>query len=84
MRVCGRDYRAVWWENGDVVVVDQTKLPDRFVLKRLRGYRQTAEAIRTMVVRGAGTIGATAAYGMAQAFRQRADLDEAYRCLLET
>lgn len=66
------------------MVIDQTRLPERFVLKRLADHRQTAEAIRTMVVRGAGTIGATAAYGMAQAFFERADLDEAYRRLLET
>lgn len=84
MRVRGRDYRAVWWQRGCVMVIDQTRLPERFVLKRLADHRQTAEAIRTMVVRGAGTIGATAAYGMAQAFFERADLDEAYRRLLET
>lgn len=84
MRVNGREYRAVWWERGSVVVIDQTRLPGRFVLKRLRNHRATAEAIRSMVVRGAGTIGATAAYGMAQAFAEGVDLDEAYRRLLET
>ena len=67
MKVRGRDYRAVWMEGRDVVVVDQTRLPHRFALLRLEDHRATARAIRTMVVRGAGTIGATAAYGLAQA-----------------
>jgi len=65
-------------------VISQPLLPKRFALLRLRNYRQTAEAIRTMIVRGAGTIGATAGYGMAQAFLEGADLDAAYRLLLET
>ncbi len=67
MRVRGRDYRAVWMDGRHVVVVDQLLLPHRFRLRRLEDHRQTAQAIRTMVVRGAGTIGATAAYGLAQA-----------------
>ncbi len=68
----------------EVVVINQPLLPHRFALLRLKNHRQTAEAIRTMIVRGAGTIGATAGYGMAQAFWERADLDAAYRLLLET
>jgi S-methyl-5-thioribose-1-phosphate isomerase len=51
----------------DVVVINQPLLPHRFELLRLEDHRQTANAIRTMIVRGAGTIGATAAYGLAQA-----------------
>jgi translation initiation factor eIF-2B subunit alpha/methylthioribose-1-phosphate isomerase len=71
-------------EGRDVVVINQPLLPGKFALCRLRNYRQTAEAIRTMMVRGAGTIGATAGYGMAQAFLEGADLDAAYRLLLGT
>ncbi|HEY7461266.1 MAG TPA: S-methyl-5-thioribose-1-phosphate isomerase [Gemmatimonadota bacterium] len=67
MRVRGHDYRAVWMEGSKVVVVDQPLLPHRFRLRRLENHRETAAAIRTMIVRGAGTIGATAAYGLAQA-----------------
>ncbi|MFN2431819.1 MAG: S-methyl-5-thioribose-1-phosphate isomerase [Gemmatimonadota bacterium] len=67
MKVRGRDYRAVWMEGREVVVVNQPLLPHRFDLLRLRDHRRTAHAIRTMVVRGAGTIGATAAYGLVQA-----------------
>ncbi len=51
----------------DVVVIDQRLLPHRFALLRLRNHRATARAIQNMTIRGAGTIGATAAYGLAQA-----------------
>jgi methylthioribose-1-phosphate isomerase len=51
----------------DVVVIDQRLLPHRFARRRLRNHRDTARAIQTMIIRGAGTIGATAAYGLAQA-----------------
>ena len=67
MKVRGKDYRAVWMNGRDVVVIDQRLLPHRFALLRLKNHRQTADAIKTMSIRGAGTIGATAAYGLAQA-----------------
>jgi len=50
-----------------VVVIDQRLLPHKFALLRLKNHRETANAIQTMIVRGAGTIGATAGYGLAQA-----------------
>jgi S-methyl-5-thioribose-1-phosphate isomerase len=84
MKVGNREYRAVWMEGRDVVVINQPLLPHRFSLLRLRNHRETARAIRTMVVRGAGTIGATAAYGLAQAYSEDVDIDRAYRTLLET
>ncbi len=68
----------------DVVVINQPLLPHRFELLRLKNHRETARAIRTMIVRGAGTIGATAAYGLAQAYLEGADIDRAYRTLLAT
>jgi len=71
-------------EGRDVVVVNQPLLPHRFALLRLKNHRQTARAIQTMTIRGAGTIGATAGYGMAQACLEGANLDRAYRKLLET
>jgi S-methyl-5-thioribose-1-phosphate isomerase len=67
MRVRGKNYLAVWMDGKDVVVINQPSLPHKFELLRLKNHRQTAEAIRTMIVRGAGTIGATGAYGLAQA-----------------
>jgi methylthioribose-1-phosphate isomerase len=84
MRVGGRNYRAVWMDGRDVVVVNQPLLPHRFALLRLKNYRETARAIKTMIVRGAGTIGATAAYGLAQAYLEGADIGKAYRTLLVT
>ena len=77
MNVRGKDYRAVWMEGREVVAVNQPLLPHRFELLRLKDHRQTAKAIRTMVVRGAGTIGATAAYGLAQACLEAASTSRA-------
>jgi len=57
-----------------VVLIEQRLLPHRFELIETRDFRETARAIKDMVVRGAGAIGATAAYGLAQgarAFRGR-------------
>ncbi len=85
MKVHGKNYRAVWMEGRDVVVVNQPLLPHRFALLRLRDHRQTARAIQTMIVRGAGTIGATAAYGLAQAFLENprpAHIRQAYETLV--
>jgi translation initiation factor eIF-2B subunit alpha/methylthioribose-1-phosphate isomerase len=84
VKVRGKDYRAVWMRGRDVVVVNQPLLPARFALLRLKNHRQTADAIRTMIIRGAGTIGATAAYGLAQACLEGADPRRAYRTLLRT
>ena len=58
MKVRGKDYRAVWMKGRDVVVINQPLLPHRFELLRLKNHRETARAIKTMIVRGAGTIGA--------------------------
>jgi methylthioribose-1-phosphate isomerase len=61
------DVKTVEWVNGRVRMVDQTKLPERFVYVTLKDYRQVARAIREMVVRGAPAIGVAAAMGMALA-----------------
>jgi S-methyl-5-thioribose-1-phosphate isomerase len=56
------------------LLIEQRLLPHRFQVVPVRDFRQTARAIKDMVVRGAGAIGATAAYGLAQgarAFRGR-------------
>jgi methylthioribose-1-phosphate isomerase len=52
-----------------VVLIEQRLLPHKFKLARFHDYRSTAQAITDMVVRGAGAIGATAAYGLAQGVR---------------
>src|SRR2546425_3761508 len=49
-----------------VMLIEQRLLPHEFRIDPMFDYRQTARAIQDMVVRGAGAIGATAAYGFAQ------------------
>ncbi len=61
------DFRTVWMENSVIFMIDQPKLPHKFEIYRSKKYRWTANAIRNMIVRGAPAIGATAAFGMAQA-----------------
>ncbi|HLK58165.1 MAG TPA: S-methyl-5-thioribose-1-phosphate isomerase, partial [Chthonomonadaceae bacterium] len=53
------------WANGRVRLIDQTALPARLEVVELSDWRAVAEAIRTMIVRGAPAIGCTAALGMA-------------------
>jgi len=61
--------RALWYRDGTLFLIDQRELPRRLVVRRLRHVREVAEAIRTMVVRGAPAIGVAAAYGMVLAHR---------------
>ncbi|MGL4976134.1 MAG: S-methyl-5-thioribose-1-phosphate isomerase, partial [Bosea sp. (in: a-proteobacteria)] len=71
MRIHGKAYRTIWTEDGgqSVMVIDQTKLPFRFETVRLADKAQAAHAIRSMIVRGAPLIGATAAWGVALAMQ---------------
>ena len=87
MNVDGRPYRTLWpTEDGRAIeVIDQTLLPHRFATRRIADLGSAVEAIKTMVVRGAPLIGATAAYGLALALKDAADdaaLESAYRALL--
>jgi len=77
MKIDGRAYRSIWpTPSGDAVeAIDQTLLPHRFATRRIDSLEAAAEAIRTMVVRGAPLIGATAAYGLALALRESAAND---------
>src|SRR5215216_7877678 len=84
MNIDGRHYRTIWPEGEAVCVIDQTRLPFALAVKRLEAMADAAEAISTMIVRGAPLIGATAAYGVALAMRagsSDAALDEAVRVL---
>jgi len=67
-----RHYRTVSFDaaRNEVLLIEQRLLPHAFEIVRTTGYRETASAIRDMVVRGAGAIGATAAYGLAQGVRE--------------
>ncbi len=62
--------RSVKWHDGQVQMIDQRRLPTEFQLLTYEDYHAVAEAIRTMVIRGAPAIGAAAAFGMALAARQ--------------
>ncbi len=88
MKISGRHYRTIWpTAAGTVRVIDQSRLPFEFSTVDLNTLDDAAQAIRTMVVRGAPLIGATAAYGMALALRSDASdahLDEAGRVLRAT
>ncbi len=68
MKVAGKDYRTVWMEGNTVCLIEQNLLPFEFKIFRAENYRETCMVISTMIVRGAGAIGATAGYAMAQAF----------------
>ena len=68
MKVEGKDYRTVWMEGNTVCLIEQNLLPFEFKIFRSENYQETCMVISTMIVRGAGAIGATAGYGMAQAF----------------
>ena len=57
--------RTVDWQNGSVVLIDQTKLPEELSFLRCDDVESVAKAIEEMKVRGAPAIGATAAFGLA-------------------
>jgi methylthioribose-1-phosphate isomerase len=71
MKVKGKHIRSIWLEpdGWSVSAIDQRRLPHDFVVARLTTCDAAADAIRSMLVRGAPLIGATAAYGIALAMR---------------
>jgi methylthioribose-1-phosphate isomerase len=77
MKINGIPHRSIWLnrDGWSVDIIDQTRLPHEFRVRTLQSPEDAAEAIRTMRVRGAPLIGATAAYGMALAMRERASDD---------
>ncbi len=66
-----RHYRTVTFDSkrNSVLLIEQRLLPHQFQIVAARDFRETARAIKDMIVRGAGAIGATAAYGLAQGAR---------------
>jgi len=57
--------RTVEWHNGIVITIDQTRLPNETVFLELKTCDDVAEAIRTMKIRGAPLLGASAAFALA-------------------
>lgn len=67
MNVDGKHYRTIWVDQEDpesIEIIDQRSLPHRFETVKLQTVEHAHTAIRDMLVRGAGLIGATAGYGM--------------------
>ncbi|MCB9681420.1 MAG: S-methyl-5-thioribose-1-phosphate isomerase [Alphaproteobacteria bacterium] len=75
MNIDGVPYRTVWLDGSTVKLIDQPLLPHTFAIHDAPTPAATADAIRTMVVRGAGAIGATGAFGIAQAALLARDAD---------
>ncbi|MEP0825337.1 MAG: S-methyl-5-thioribose-1-phosphate isomerase [Nitrososphaera sp.] len=84
---------TVAWENNSVVLIDQTKLPNKLAYVKCKSYQEVADAIKRLVVRGAPAIGVTAAFGLALAAQQSkaktlpelmTDLETAFKVLRAT
>ena len=73
MKIEGKEYRTIWFEKNVVKIIDQTKLPHKFIIKDLITVKDAINAIKTMEVRGAPLIGATAAYGLVLAIIENND-----------
>jgi methylthioribose-1-phosphate isomerase len=71
------DIRAVWFDKGKVMMIDQRELPHKVVIVGFDDYKDVAEAIRNMTTRGAPSIGATAAYAMCLAALADENIEEA-------
>jgi len=85
--------RTVEWKNNKVIMIDQTKLPNQLVFVEYDDFNQVADAIRTLIVRGAPAIGVSGAFGLALAALQSKattkdqlleDLQKAKKILFET
>jgi methylthioribose-1-phosphate isomerase len=74
MKINGKAYRTIWFENNIVKIIDQTKLPHQFIIKDIKTVQDAINAIKTMEVRGAPLIGATAAYGLVLSIIEKNDL----------
>jgi methylthioribose-1-phosphate isomerase len=78
VKVGGKHFRTIWLKEGDervVQLIDQRFLPHRFVIEDVATVEEVAMAIRDMHVRGAGLIGAAAAYGIYLAAVETAESD---------
>ena len=70
MHINGKAFRTIWFEDNIVKIIDQTKLPHKFIIKDLRNIKDAINAIKTMEVRGAPLMGATAAFGLVLAIER--------------
>ncbi len=75
MKIEGKEYRTIWYEENTVKIIDQTKLPHQFIIKELKSVKDAITAIKIMEVRGAPLIGGTAAYGIVLAIQENNNLE---------
>jgi methylthioribose-1-phosphate isomerase len=71
MKVNGEDFQTIWLDSTESIIhiIDQTKLPHHFVIKKLYSLDDVITAIKIMEVRGAPLIGVTASFGIAFAMK---------------
>jgi len=62
--------KTIEWKDNSVIMIDQTKLPNELLFVTYTDYKQVANAIKTLVVRGAPAIGVSGAFGLALAALQ--------------
>jgi len=80
MRIQGKEYRTIWYEDKIVKIIDQTKLPHQFIIKDLKSVKDAINAIKVMEVRGAPLIGGTAAYGIVLAINENNSQEFIRKC----
>ncbi|WP_440930153.1 S-methyl-5-thioribose-1-phosphate isomerase [Candidatus Pelagibacter sp.] len=82
MKIEGKEFNTIWFNetNQNVQIIDQTKLPHKFIIKDLNTVEDAINAIKVMEVRGAPLIGATAAYGLVLAMKKNNDFEYLERC----
>ena len=85
--------KTIEWKDNSVIMIDQTKLPNELLFVTCSDYKQVANAIKTLVIRGAPAIGVSGAFGLALAALQSNastkeeminDLNSAKNVLFET
>ncbi|MEM3089024.1 MAG: S-methyl-5-thioribose-1-phosphate isomerase [Candidatus Nitrosotenuis sp.] len=85
--------KTIEWKNNKVVMIDQTKLPNELVFVEYSDFKDVANAIKTLIIRGAPAIGVAGAFGLALAALQSSakttnelisDLESARKILFET
>jgi len=81
MKINGREGRALWFEKGKIIFIDQRKLPYKLEYYTAENVDDCCFAIKEMVVRGAPSIGAAAVYGMVLGFN---DLEKTAEKLKKT
>ncbi len=79
MKVNRKNYRTVWLEGSTCKMINQNLLPHKFEIHEAKSYLETCSAIKNMVTRGAGAIGAAAGFAMAQAAMESSMIKTSYR-----